>query len=236
MLQLSKQHLKKSKQSIGDVQADDNSTERGGINELSAKPDSQQEIEGYYDNWARDYDQNLRDWNYQAPKVAAGLLKQEVAIESNILDAGCGTGLSGTALKDAGYQHIAFMDISQDSLDLAHKTGAYTALKQVNMQVSPLPYETDEFAGLQCVGVLTYAPDTDGILREFCRIVQSGGLVMFTQRDDLFAERHCTAVFQALEDKGLWSKVAVSDPQTYLPNTEDYGNRIHAIYCTFRVI
>lgn len=215
--------------------ADEKSTERSGLNELSANPDSQ-EIKGYYDTWAKDYDQNITDWNYQAPQVAAGLLKQAVAVESKVLDAGCGTGLTGTALKNAGYQHVIGMDISQDALDLAQKTGAYKELKQVNMQELPLPYETDEFAGLQCAGVLTYIPDTDGILREFCRMVQSGGLVVFTQRDDLFAERNCAAVFDALENDGLWKKVSISDPQPYLPDNEDYADRINVIYCAFRVV
>ncbi len=214
--------------------AEEHQTQRSGLNELSANPDSG-EIEQYYDQWAAAYDENLHDWNYQAPKEAAALLSQEVRLDADVLDAGCGTGLSGLALKALGYQHITGMDISQSSLDLAQKTGAYEKLAQVNMQQLPLPYKTDAFAGLQCVGVMTYVPDTDGILREFCRVVQSGGLVVFTQRDDLFVERNDVAVLQALEDEGLCENVSISEPRPYLPDNADYGDKIHVIYCTFRV-
>ena len=207
---------------------------RSGLNELSANPDSG-DIERYYDQWAAEYDDDLRHWNYQAPVEAAALLRQGVPLEAPVLDAGCGTGLSGQALKALGYMHVTGMDLSQASLDLAQQTGAYERLAQVDMQQLPLPYETDEFAGLQCVGVLTYVPDTDGIVREFCRIVRPGGLVVFTQRDDLFAQRGDAATLQALEDEGLWEKILVSEPRPYLPGNADYGDKIHVIYCAFCV-
>lgn len=154
-------------------------TQRSGLNELSASADSEA-IAEYYDQWAAEYDNNLRDWNYEAPRIGANLLRQGVPLDERVLDAGCGTGLSGMALQALGYEHITGIDISQISLDLAEQTGAYEHLKLVDMQSLPLPYEADEFAGLQCVGVLTYVPDTDGILREFCRVVRSGGSVMFS--------------------------------------------------------
>lgn len=149
---------------------------RSGLNELSANVGSDgarsDVIAQYYDQWAAEYNDNLEDWNYQAPKVGADLLHQGVPVGAKVLDAGCGTGLSGLALRDLGYQHITGVDISQVSLDLAKRTNAYEELAQVDMQSLLLPYESNEFAGLQCVGVLTYIPDTDGISREFCRVVQ----------------------------------------------------------------
>lgn len=214
--------------------AEEGDTQRRGLNELSANVDSEA-IAEYYDQWAGEYDHNLQDWNYQAPKVGADLMRQGVPLDAKVLDAGCGTGLSGVALQALGYKHITGIDISQMSLDLAERTGAYDELMLVDMQSLPLPYEANAFAGLQCVGVLTYVPDTGGVLREFCRVVQSGGLVVFTQRDDLFAQRNDAAVLQTLEDEGLWTMVSVSAPQPYLPKNDDYGDKVHVIYCAFRV-
>ena len=216
------------------TQGDDQANDRSGLKALSSNPDST-DIEHFYDDWAAQYDQNLTDWNYQAPTVAASLLKREVPVDGKILDAGCGTGLSGAALQTAGYQDITGMDLSQDSLDLAAKTGAYRQLSQVNMQELSLPYEPNTFAGLQGVGVLTYVPDTNAIRREFCRVVQPGGLIVFTQRDDLYADRNCEAVFDALEKDQVWTKVSVSEPQPYLPGNEEYSDKINVIYGVFRV-
>ena len=214
--------------------AEEHGARRSGLNELSVNPNSG-DIEQYYDQWAAEYDGDLQDWNYEAPKEAAALLRQGVPLEAKVLDAGCGTGLSGQALQAQGYAHVTGIDLSQASLDLAQQTGAYERLAQVNMQRLPLPYETDEFGGLQCVGVLTYVPDTDGIMREFCRIVRPGGLVVFTQRDDLFAQRDDAAALQALEDTGVWENILVSEPRPYLPGNADYGDQIRVIYCAFRV-
>jgi predicted TPR repeat methyltransferase len=220
--------------------AEQHESQRTGLNELSTSVDNGEVDSGaiaqYYDQWAAAYDGNLRDWDYQAPKVGVDLLHQGVPLDAKVLDAGCGTGLSGLALQDLGYQHITGVDISQASIDLAKQTSAYEELAQVDMQSLQLPYEANEFAGLQCVGVLTYVPDTDGILREFCRVVRPGGLVVFTQRDDLFAQRKDAAALKALEDEGLWAPISVSEPQPYLPENDDYGDKVHVIYCAFRVV
>ncbi len=193
-----------------------------------------QETAAYYDAWAEDYNQTLAQWNYQSPTVVATMLKQEVPPDGHVLDAGCGTGLSGKALHAAGFRRLTGIDISQASLDMAAQAGVYERLIQVNMQQVPLPLETDAFAAVQCVGVLTYVPDTAAILQEFCRVVRSGGLVAFTQREDLFNERDVAGVMKTLADKRLWTPVSVSKPQAYLPGNADYADKVRVIYCVCR--
>merc|ERR1740121_2330851 len=53
-----------------------------------------------YDSWAADYDAALRSWSYPAPKRTAALLAEYLPSvrDGVVLDAGCGTGLSGEAL------------------------------------------------------------------------------------------------------------------------------------------
>ena len=193
-----------------------------------------QETAAYYDDWAESYDDALAQWNYRSPTVVATMLKQDVPPDGPVLDAGCGTGLSGRALHDAGFRRITGIDISPASLDAAAQAGVYERLVQVNMQQAPLPLETGEFAAVQCVGVLTYVPDTAAILREFCRVVRPGGLVAFTQREDLFNEREVAGVMQTLADEGLWTPVSVSEPQAYLPGNADFADRVRVIYCLCR--
>lgn len=201
------------------------------LNDLST---NREEVAAYYDSWAEDYDQTLAQWHYQSPSTAATLLKQRTPLEGRILDAGCGTGLSGCALQAVGFRHITGVDVSQISLNVARQSGAYERLLQVDMQQLPLPFETAEFAGLQCVGVLTYIPDTAAILREFCRLVRPGGLVVFTQRDDLFSQRDYPGVIQRLEHDRMWEPISVSEPQLYLPGNVDFADKIKVIYCVCR--
>ena len=193
-----------------------------------------QETAAYYDAWADNYDETLAQWNYQSPAIMASMLKRGVPPDDHVLDAGCGTGLSGRALHAAGFRQVTGIDISQASLDVASQTGAYERLLQVNMQQLPLPLQTDEFAAAQCVGVLTYVPDTDAILREFCRVVRPGGLIAFSQREDLFKERDVAGVLGVLEDEGLLTRLSVSEPQAYLPGNADYADTVKVIYCLGR--
>ena len=192
------------------------------------------ETAAYYDAWAENYDDTLAQWEYRSPTIVADMLRKEAPADEPVLDAGCGTGLSGRALHAAGFRRLTGIDISQASLDVAAQTGAYERLLQVNMQELPLPLRTDEFAAAQCVGVLTYVPDTAAILREFCRVVRPGGLIAFTQREDLFNERDVAGVLQLLDDDGLLRRLSVSEPQTYLPGNADFADAVKVIYCLCR--
>jgi len=55
-----------------------------------------------YEDRAPTYDDTLADWDYRAP-AAAALLKDRVGLDAEILDSGCGTGLTGAALRAAGF-------------------------------------------------------------------------------------------------------------------------------------
>ena len=83
-----------------------------------------EETAAYYDAWADNYDETLAQWNYQSPAIVASMLKREVPPDDCVLDAGCGTGLSGRALHAAGFRRLTGIDISQASLDVAALTGS----------------------------------------------------------------------------------------------------------------
>jgi methyltransferase-like protein 27 len=104
------------------------------------------------------------------------------------MDPACGSGLTGTALKNLGYSDIQGMDISRKLLKIAETTGAYTQLHTVDMQKLPLPFEDDRFEAVNCIG----APacfETSEILKELCRITRAGGFIVFSRRDDMMAQR-----------------------------------------------
>ena len=78
-----------------------------------------------YEAWADTYDSELGKNGYQQPFRCAQALKAMMPEASNVLDIGCGTGLSGDALKNAGFSNIDGCDFSPAMLEKAELTKAY---------------------------------------------------------------------------------------------------------------
>ena len=193
------------------------------------------EVKEVYDNWAGSYDETLESWDYRAPAQAAEMLRAAMPADSVLLDAGCGTGLTGLALRAAGFVGpIDGIDLSPVSLIQAERHGIYRTLTAVDLQTFPLSIPDDAYDALLCVGVLTYIPDGEVVLREFARVVRSGGQILISQRDDLFRERDYSAMFEKLAD--VVGDVTVTDPLPYLPSNPDFGEEIKVIYAMMAVL
>jgi predicted TPR repeat methyltransferase len=211
----------------------DSHSKHSGLSNLSKKSS---DVAQYYDNWASDYDGTLSEWRYEAPEQVASMLREKLSPEMTILDAGCGTGLSGKALLAAGFTTIDGIDVSRRSLEVASKTDVYGTLRAVDLQRLPLPIADDLYDGLACVGVLTYLTDSISTLREFSRVVRPGGLVAITQRSDLFVEREFPSVLERLLAEGVIAQVHISQPRPYLPNNEEFSDQILVRYIGFTIV
>lgn len=193
------------------------------------------EVAGYYDAWAGSYDSDLDGWAYSAPDVVARYVNAHAAAARTILDAGCGTGRAGIALREIGFTgELHGVDVSAASLPVAEATGEYDSLAVADLQ-QPLSFDDDTFDVLVCVGVMTYLPDVEATWREFSRVVRSGGLVVATQRSDLWEARDCTAVVDRLTEDGTWEPLEVTEPRPYLPGNDDYADQIGVHYVVCRV-
>ena len=188
---------------------------------------SPSEVEVVYDGWALSYDDDMDAWGYDVPEQLASLVADRI-VTGPILDAGCGTGRSGAALADARLSPLIGIDLSPESLEQAKLRSVYTELRQVDM-TERLPYEDDSFAAVVSAGVLAYLTDSRSVILEFLRVVGPGGLVAFSQRSDLWAERGFDELLDELAAEGHCS-VARSEPQPYLPGHPDYGDEIQVIY------
>jgi predicted TPR repeat methyltransferase len=195
-----------------------------------------QTVERQYDTFARtgSYDETFAEWGYVGPETAAAIMRNYVSPDSRILDAACGSGLTGTALQRLGYAHIEGIDISAELLSLARRTGAYERVGRVDMQDLPLPFQNAEFDAVSFIGALTYFVDAD-ILRELCRVVRSGGHVVFSQRDDIMNTLDYGEHLEMLESEGIWNRVFGTEPMPYLPNHPDYGTAIKVQYFVYGV-
>ena len=196
---------------------------------LLAGPTTPDEVQRFYDDWAAGYDAELARWGYDAPVRAASLVSAAVDARSaatTVLDAGCGTGLAGAALRAAGYAGRLYgIDLSPASLEVAAGRGVYDALDVADLQ-RPLDIDADTFDAVMCVGVLTYVPDTLGFWRELARVVRPAGTVVCTQRADVWVERRCADDVVTLERDATWTVRLLTPSIAYLPGNADFGDAI----------
>jgi predicted TPR repeat methyltransferase len=179
------------------------------------------EVADRYDAWAQSYDEDLTSWSYQAPTLVAETVVTRHRAAGSALDVGCGTGLVGRALRARGFAgQILGLDISQASLEIAGRCGAYDSLELADLQ-QPLALEDDSVDAVVCAGVMTYLPEVEAVWREFARVTRPGGLIVATQREDLWHPRECQAVVDRLRDEGVWTPLEITGPAPYLP--EGYG-------------
>lgn len=193
-----------------------------------------EEVASFYDAWAVNYNETLQTWHYKSPEVAASLMAQYVEMNGRILDAGCGTGMTGLALHQVGFRHIVGLDLSLKSLAEAVQLDVYERLLAHDLQERPFPFPDNDFDGLECIGVLTYVPDIATLFTEFCRLVRPNGVVIFSQRQDLVEARAYLTVLQQLEADGLWQQLYQSEPMPYLPHP-DSGLTTPVLYFVYRV-
>ena len=179
------------------------------------------EVADRYNAWAQSYDDDLTSWSYQAPTVVAEIVVTRYPEAASVLDVGCGTGLVGRALRAGGFKgQVLGRDISRASLEIARQSGAYDSIEQADLQ-QRLAFDTDSVDAVVCVGVMTYLPEVESVWREFARVARPGGLVVATQREDLWDTRKCQAVVDRLQDEGVWTPLEITGPAPYLP--EGYG-------------
>jgi predicted TPR repeat methyltransferase len=191
-----------------------------------------------YDDWAQAYDVDLTSWRYDAPQVAARTAvahRSACGHHGAVFDAGCGTGMVGAALADLGVADIDGLDVSTASIERAAGRELYRHLAAHDLTVLPYPVVDGAYDAVVCVGVMSYLPDTEAVLREFCRLVRPGGAVVLTQREDLWEPRGMEALLDRLRADGTFGSIGVTDPQPYMPGNPDFGEEIGVRYVTATV-
>ncbi|UVC16452.1 class I SAM-dependent DNA methyltransferase [Mesorhizobium onobrychidis] len=163
-----------------------------------------------YAAWAAAYDSETASLGYLLPfLIAAWVARHVPSGEGPLLDAGCGTGLSGPSLKALGYQDIAGLDLSDEMLDIAGSRQAYSELKQA-MLGGPLPWPDGYFRAFFSTGVFTISHAPASGLHELVRITKKGGHAIFTVRDQVFESGGFRDVLAELERDKKWRSVEES--------------------------
>jgi len=192
------------------------------------------DVAALYDDWVvTRYDADLAAWGYRAPARAAEMMSKLISTSTSaapVLDAGCGSGLVGAELQRRGLFPIIGGDFSAASVETARSQGIYSDVIHLDLN-RPLHFADGAFRAVASIGVFSYLTDSGATIRELLRIVQVGGPVVFTQRTDLWDERHFAQLLRDLGDEGVCD-VAISPPEPYLPLHPEFGSAIGIRYVT----
>jgi predicted TPR repeat methyltransferase len=164
-----------------------------------------------YTAWAATYDGETAALGYLLPFLITSWVTRYVpAGQGPLLDAGCGTGLTGPQLKALGYHDIAGLDLSKDMLAIAGSRETYNDLKEAALG-GPLPWPDGHFRAFFSTGVFTIGHAPASGLHELVRITAKGGHAIFTVRDQVFEKGGFRDVFAEIERLGKW-KLAEESP------------------------
>ncbi|MEC9344183.1 MAG: methyltransferase domain-containing protein [Pseudomonadota bacterium] len=184
------------------------------------------ETREFYDRWAAVYDEELGENEYQQPLRCAQALTRHLADrDARILDVGCGTGLSGIALSEAGYLHLDGCDFSTKMLEKAFKTGVYSKLFKADLNHPPLDARDGEYDAIAAVGVFSFGHVMADAVDEFLRVSKPGAPIVIGLNDHFFKEGTLTAKLDALAADGRIERVS-----------EEHGDHIRGTGLTGWVI
>ncbi|MGI9351089.1 MAG: class I SAM-dependent DNA methyltransferase [Rhizobiaceae bacterium] len=160
------------------------------------------ETRAMYDRWAEVYDRDLQEGEYQQPKRCAQALENQLPNrEARILDVGCGTGLSGLALKQAGYGNIDGCDLSQGMLDKAKKLEVYGRLFACDLNHPPLDADNNQYDAVTAVGVFSFGHILPDAVDELLRITKPFGTVVIGLNDHFYEEGSLTDKLEVLQNE-----------------------------------
>lgn len=201
-------------------------SKRSDIHDRVLNASSLQDIEDAYRDWAGDYDQDLVEGSgYVAPRQCATTLRELLPdTGAAVLDAGCGTGLVGHYLAEAGVQTIDGLDYSKDMLDVAATKGCYRELMQADLN-GPLAIESDRYDATVCVGTFTTGHVGPAALFELIRVTAENGALCFTVRDGFWQESRFTRVIDEAARRGMAEVVS----STEVPYIEKEGSTCHQV-------
>lgn len=170
------------------------------------------ELSNAYSAWANEYDRETAELGYGLPfLIGAWVARYVPRGKDRILDAGCGTGLSGPYLKALGYDHVEGLDMSPEMLKIAAARNAYETLKEADLS-GRLPWADGHFSAFLSTGVFTEGHAPASSLEELARITRKGGHAIFTVRDTVLETGGFRDIFARLEKAGRWRPIEESPP------------------------
>lgn len=137
----------------------------------------------FYDDWAATYEAEVAENGYVTPgRCARALARHLKQPDAPILDIGCGTGLSGLALRAEGFSTIDGIDLSAEMLEQARAKGIYRTLTQVEAE-APLPVQPGDYQAIAAIGVIGPGAAPLTLFDTLAGLLARGGFMTFSYND-----------------------------------------------------
>lgn len=154
----------------------------------------------FYADWATTYDAEIVENGYATPARCAKALAKFASPDALILDTGCRTGLSGLALKAAGFSNIDGCDITPEMLEGAKNRGFYRNLwlsePSAALDISRGPYDV-----ISAIGVIGNRAAPLSFFHEIVRSMVSDSYFVFSFNDNTLADRQYEATLNNVLDR-----------------------------------
>ncbi|MCF2870601.1 methyltransferase domain-containing protein [Octadecabacter sp. G9-8] len=159
-------------------------------------PRSVEDTKRIYADWADTYEDDVTGMAYATPdRIALALVDQNVDLTQPVLDFGCGTGLSGAALRRHGFSKVDGTDISVEMMGHAQaKTldgqPLYRQLWLGDAKIFSV--KTGDYGIIVATGVISLGAAGPDMLGELLGALSTGGLLAFSYNDPTLADRSYT--------------------------------------------
>ncbi|WP_170330050.1 class I SAM-dependent DNA methyltransferase [Ruegeria arenilitoris] len=164
--------------------------------------DTPESTRAHYQKWASSYDAEVGANGYATPgRVAEALWSAMPEPQTPVMDYGCGTGLSGEALRSVGFQVIDGIDPTPQMLEGAEAKGIYRALSTFEI-TDPNPLKEGAYKVIAAIGVISVGAAPPEVFDLLMRALPRNGLLAFSFNDHTLTDKSYTTRLNDWLDMG----------------------------------
>jgi len=163
-----------------------------------------------YSEWAKEYDTYIYNMEYSGPRKSAERVDQLNPDRNiRIMDAACGTGLTGVQLRSFGYKNVDALDGCPQMIEQAKKKHVYDNITCCMMGEDRLPFDDATYDITMSCGACHLGHIPGVALLELSRITKPGGYMVFLYYNPDVENRAYDIYDYAkkLESDGKWEVV-----------------------------
>lgn len=174
--------------------------------------------QGLYKDWAQTYDDEITANGYASPRrTAQALVSSGAKLNAPLLDIGCGTGVSGLFLREAGFTELHGSDFSPDMLKIAEDKKIYKRMYNADLH-QPFEFVSTTYSTKAAIGVLAPGHAEPEIIQTVVDLLPEQGLFGFSMND------------HTLDNPGYEAEISrLVNSQTIRIRWRDYGDHLPKI-------
>ena len=203
------------------------------LDRVYASGGDRETLDNLYDQWAKDYDQQI--WASGNPYIAiqTGMMGKYVGnYDARILDAGCGTGNMAQVLNQMGYNNIEGLDPSAGMLAVAERKNIYRKLYPLFLSDS-IDLEDNKYDAVVASGVLTHGHASPESLDGILKIAKPSGMIIFSLSRIAHDEYGFGDKMSELENNNKWKLLDRSNLLRTYPFSDKQADLRHWV-CVYQ--